>query len=317
MYIKPKVVVMGGGTGLSVILRGLKHFPVDITAIVTVADDGGSSGKLRDELDIPAPGDLRNVMVALSEIEPLVEDLLQYRFKGDTSLAGHPLGNLLLAAMVGVTGDLASALKGLTNVFSIKGKILPSTCDRVTLVADMEDGTTIEGESKIPKARKKIKRIYFKEAPEPVEETITAVKEADLIVLGIGSLYTSIIPNLLPEKMKDAILSSKAKKVYVCNAMEQPGETKGYTLCDHVQTIHDHVGGRFLDVAIADSSFIPDKVLNLYKSEGVEPVKIDRERCEEMNLEVIEQRLVEIMENDNIRHHPYKTAAAVYSLIEH
>ena len=317
IYIKPKVVVMGGGTGLSVILRGLKHFPVDITAIVTVADDGGSSGKLRDELEIPAPGDLRNVMVALSEVEPLVEDLLQYRFKGDTSLSGHPLGNLLLAAMVGVTGDLTSAIKGLTNVFGIKGKILPSTCDKVTLVADMEDGTTVEGESKIPKVEKKIKKVYFKEAPEPVEETITAVEEADLIVLGIGSLYTSIIPNLLPKKMKEAILKSRAKKVYICNAMEQPGETTGYTLYDHIEALHEHMGGKFLDVVVADVSCIPQKTLDLYKSEGVGPVKIDKERCREINLEVIEQRLVEIIENGNIRHHPYKTAAAVYSLIEH
>lgn len=317
MYIKPKVVVMGGGTGLSVILRGLKHFPVDITAIVTVADDGGSSGKLRDELEIPAPGDLRNVMVALSEIEPLVEDLLQYRFKGDTSLAGHPLGNLLLAAMVGVTGDLTKAIKGLTNVFDIKGKILPSTCDKVTLVAEMTDGTIVEGESKIPKLQKKIKKVYFKDAPEPVEETITAVEEADLIVLGIGSLYTSIIPNLLPERMRKAILESKAKKVYVCNAMEQPGETKEYSLCDHIQAIHDHVGGKFLDVVVADISDIPSETLELYRAEGVKPVKIDRKRCEEMELEVVEQRLVEIVENGNIRHHPYKTAAVVYSLIEH
>lgn len=317
MYKKPKVVVMGGGTGLSVILRGLKHFPVDITAIVTVADDGGSSGKLRDELDIPAPGDLRNVMVALSEVEPLVEDLLQYRFKGDTSLAGHPLGNLLLAAMVGVTGDLTSAIKGLTNVFGIKGKILPSTCDTVTLIADMEDGTTIEGESKIPKVGKKIEKIYFKEQPKPVKETIIAVKEADMIVLGIGSLYTSIIPNILPDKMKLALYESKAKKVYVCNAMEQPGETVGYTLGDHIKALHDHVGGKFIDIVIADTTSIPEKTKELYKKQGVKPVEIDRERCIDNGIEVIEQKLVEIIKNGNIRHHPYKTAAAVYSLIEH
>lgn len=317
MYEKPKVVVMGGGTGLSVILRGLKHFPVDITAIVTVADDGGSSGKLRDELEIPAPGDLRNVMVALSEIEPLVEDLLQYRFKGDTSLAGHPLGNLLLAAMVGVTGDLTSAIKGLTNVFGIKGKILPSTCDEVTLVAEMEDGSIVEGESKIPEAGKKIKKIYLKEQPKPVMETITAVKEADLIVLGIGSLYTSIIPNLLPARMKLAIHESKAKKVYICNAMEQPGETEGYTLGDHVQALHDHVGSKFIDAAIADITEIPEKTIDLYREQGVGPVKVDRGRCADIGVEVIDQKLVEIIENGNIRHHPYKTAAAVYSLIEH
>ncbi|WP_281835753.1 gluconeogenesis factor YvcK family protein [Propionigenium maris] len=318
MYIKPKVVVLGGGTGLSVILRGLKHFPVDITAIVTVADDGGSSGKLRDELEIPAPGDLRNVMVALSEIEPLVEDLLQYRFKGDTSLAGHPLGNLLLAAMVGVTGDLTSAMKGLTNVFDIKGRILPSTCDKAVLVAEMVDGTRVEGESKIPKADKKIKRVYFKESPEPVEETITAVEEADLIVLGIGSLYTSIIPNLLPGRMRRAILNSRAKKVYICNAMEQPGETRGYTLSDHIQALHNHMGRKFLDVVVADISHIPEETLELYRAEGVGPVKVDRERCEEMNLELMEQRLIELeKDTGKIRHHPYKTAAAVYSLIEH
>ncbi len=317
MYIKPKVVVIGGGTGLSVILRGLKHFPVDITAIVTVADDGGSSGKLRDELEIPAPGDLRNVMVALSDVGPLIEDLLQYRFKGDTSLAGHPLGNLLLAAMVGLTGDLTHAMKSLTDVFKIKGRILPSTCDKVTLVARMTDGSIVEKESKIPKANKTIDEIYFKEAPRPVDETITAVEEADLIVLGIGSLYTSIIPNLISDRMKEAILRSKAKKVYVCNAMEQPGETKGYSLSDHVEALHKHVGESFIDVVVADNSDIPEDTLELYRREEVGPVKIDRSKCEENKLIVEEHHLIEITEKGTIRHHPFKTAAVVYSMIEH
>jgi uncharacterized cofD-like protein len=317
MYVKPKVVVIGGGTGLSVLLRGLKHFPVEITAIVTVADDGGSSGKLRDEFNIPAPGDLRNVMVALSEVEPLVEELLQYRFKEDSSLGGHPLGNLLLTAMIGVTGDLVSAMKGLRKVFDINGNILPSTCESVTLLAEMEDGEIISGESMIPKAGKRIKRVFFEEYPEPVDEAVKAVEEADLIVLGIGSLYTSIMPNLLIPKMRDALVKSKGKKVYICNAMQQPGETKGYRLSDHIEAINRHVKEEFLDVVVADSSKIPEYVMEKYYLEGADRVKVDWENLKNLKTDILEERLLEVTEEGTVRHHPYRLAGAIYSLIEY
>ncbi|WP_319203090.1 YvcK family protein [uncultured Ilyobacter sp.] len=317
MYIKPKVVVIGGGTGLSVLLRGLKHFPVEITAIVTVADDGGSSGKLRDEFDMPAPGDLRNVMVALSEVEPLVEELLQYRFKGDSSLGGHPLGNLLLTAMVGVTGDLVSAMKGLRKVFDIRGNILPSTCESVTLLAEMEDGEIIAGESMIPKTHKSIERVFFEKNPKPVKEALEAIEKADLIVLGIGSLYTSIIPNLLIPEMKESLIKSKAKKVYVCNAMQQPGETGGYTVSDHIKAINRHVNGEFLDVVVTDSSEIPKTVMKKYNQEGAGRVEVDFENLEKMKIDILEQKLLEISEKGTVRHHPYRLAGAIYSLVEY
>lgn len=317
MYIKPKVAVIGGGTGLSVLLRGLKHFPVEITAIVTVADDGGSSGKLRDEFDIPAPGDLRNVMVALSEVEPLVEELLQYRFKEDSSLAGHPLGNLLLTAMVGVTGDLVSAMKGLRKIFDINGNILPSTCESVTLLAEMEDGEIVSGESMIPKSGKRIKRVFFEEYPEPVEEAVRAIEEADLIVLGIGSLYTSIMPNLLIPKMREALIRSKGKKVYICNAMQQPGETAGYSLADHIEAINKHVGEEFLDVVVADSSEIPEEIMKKYYLEGADRVKVDWENLKNIKSDVFEERLLEVTEEGTVRHHPYRLAGAIYSLVEY
>lgn len=317
MYIKPKVVVIGGGTGLSVLLRGLKHFPVEITAIVTVADDGGSSGKLRDEFNIPAPGDLRNVMVALSEVEPLVEELLQYRFKGDSSLGGHPLGNLLLTAMVGVTGDLASAMKGLRKVFDIKGNILPSTCESVTLLAEMEDGEVIAGESMIPRSQKRIERVFFEKNPQPVKEALNAIEEADLVVLGIGSLYTSIIPNLIIPEMRESLIKSKAKKVYVCNAMQQPGETRGYTVSDHIKAINKHVNVEFLDVVVTDSSEIPESVMEKYDLEGAGRVEVDLKVLENMKIEILEQKLLEISNTGTVRHHPYRLAGAIYSLIEY
>ncbi len=191
---KPKVVVIGGGSGISVVLRGLKYLPVDLTAIVTVADDGGSSGLLRKEFDVPAPGDIRNVMVALSDVEPLIEEVFQYRFKKDSFLGGHPLGNLLIIAMKELTGDIRSAVDNLRKLFNIKGKILPATSEKVILMAEKEDGKIIEGESNIPVTGEKIKRIFYKEAVEAPEENLKALEEADLIIFGIGSLYNKHNP---------------------------------------------------------------------------------------------------------------------------
>jgi len=315
MENKPKVVVLGGGTGLANLLRGLKYFPLDITAIVTVADNGGSSGRLRTEFNIPALGDLRNVMTALSEVESKGEELLNYRFEGNSDLAGHPVGNLLLAAMTNMEGNIVDGIKALNEVLNIKGTVLPATSSSCNLIAEMEDGEIIVGESQIPKANKKIKRIYFDRKPDAVNETVDAIENADMIIVGIGSLYTSIIPNLIIDEIKDAILKSKGKKIYVSNAMEQPGETIGYSVGDHIKSIYDHVGEEFFDTVIVNSKKIPNTIKEKYKEKKVSEIKIDLDVLKKYSLKIISEPLIEISEKQTVRHHPLKLASTIYSLI--
>lgn len=316
MEKEPKIVVIGGGSGISVVLRGLKYLPVDLTAIVTVADDGGSSGFLRKEFDMPAPGDLRNVMVALSNVEPLTEEVFQYRFKEDSFIGGHPLGNLLIIAMKELTGDIRTAVDRLRKLFNIKGKILPTTTEKVVLMAEKENGKIVEGESHIPVIGEKIKRVYYKDEVEAPEENLKALEEADLIIFGIGSLYTSIIPNLLLKGIKESLKKSKAKKIYICNAMQQPGETEGYTVSDHIKAINDNIGEGVIDSVIVDPRDIPKNILERYKSMNSDKVELDREKIKEYNVELIERDILEIDPKGMVRHHPYKLSAIIYSLID-
>lgn len=316
MEKEPKIVVIGGGSGISVVLRGLKYLPVDLTAIVTVADDGGSSGVLRKEFDMPAPGDLRNVMVALSNVEPLTEEVFQYRFKEDSFIGGHPLGNLLIIAMKELTGDIRTAVDRLRKLFNIKGKILPATTEKVVLMAEKENGKIVEGESHIPVIGEKIKRVYYKDEVEAPEENLKALEEADLIIFGIGSLYTSIIPNLLLKGIKESLKKSKAKKIYICNAMQQPGETDGYTVSDHIKAINDNIGEGIIDSVIVDPRDIPKDILERYKSMNSDKVELDREKIKEYNVELIERDILEIDPKGMVRHHPYKLSAIIYSLID-
>lgn len=316
MEKEPKIVVIGGGSGISVVLRGLKYLPVDLTAIVTVADDGGSSGFLRKEFDMPAPGDLRNVMVALSNVEPLTEEVFQYRFKEDSFIGGHPLGNLLIIAMKELTGDIRTAVDRLRKLFNIKGKILPATTEKVVLMAEKENGKIVEGESHIPVIGEKIKRVYYKDEVEAPEENLKALEEADLIIFGIGSLYTSIIPNLLLKGIKESLKKSKAKKIYICNAMQQPGETDGYTVSDHIKAINDNIGEGIIDSVIVDPRDIPKDILERYKSMNSDKVELDREKIKEYNVELIERDTLEIDPKGMVRHHPYKLSAIIYSLID-
>lgn len=315
MENKPKIVVLGGGTGLSNLLRGLKYFPLDITAIVTVADDGGSSGRLRTEFNIPAPGDIRNVMIALSEFESKGEELLNYRFGGTSDLAGHPVGNLMLTAMINLEGNIVDGIKSLNEVLNIKGSVLPATSSSCTLMAETEDGVIIAGESKIPVVNKKIKRVYFDKKPKVVKETIEAIEKADMVIVGIGSLYTSIMPNLIIEEIKDAILKSKAQKIYVSNAMEQPGETAGYSVGDHIKAIYDHVGEEFFHSVIVNSKKIPNDILEKYKKQNVKEIKTDLENLKKYSLKIIQEPLIEISENKTVRHNPLKLASTIYSLV--
>lgn len=316
MEKEPKIIVIGGGSGISVVLRGLKYLPVDLTAIVTVADDGGSSGFLRKEFDMPAPGDLRNVMVALSNVEPLTEEVFQYRFKEDSFIGGHPLGNLLIIAMKELTGDIRTAVDRLRKLFNIKGKILPATTEKVVLMAEKENGKIVEGESHIPVIGEKIKRVYYKDEVEAPEENLKALEEADLIIFGIGSLYTSIIPNLLLKGIKESLKKSKAKKIYICNAMQQPGETDGYTVSDHIKAINDNIGEGIIDSVIVDPRDIPKDILERYKSMNSDKVELDREKIKEYNVELIERDILEIDPKGMVRHHPYKLSAIIYSLID-
>jgi len=315
MENKPKVVVLGGGSGLANLLRGLKYFPLDITAIVTVADNGGSSGRLRTEFNIPAPGDIRNVMIALSEVESKGEELLNYRFTGNSDLAGHPIGNLMLAAMINMERNIVDGIKSLNEVLNIKGTVLPATSSSCNLIAEMEDGEIVVGESQIPKANKKIKRVYFDKKPKAVKETLEAIEDADMVIVGIGSLYTSIIPNLIIKEIQESILKSKAHKVYIANAMEQPGETTGYSVGDHIKAIYDHVGEEFFNSIIVNNKKIPNDILDKYKEQNVKEIEINFEILKKYSLKVITEPLIEISDKGTVRHHPLKLAAVIYSLV--
>lgn len=309
-----KIVVLGGGTGLSVLLRGLKQFPLDITAIVSVADDGASSGKLREEFDIFAVGDIRNVLVSLSEVEPLIEELLQYRFTTDSNLNNHPVGNLLLTALYNITGNLTESLTSLSKIFNIKGRILPFTEDNPVLLAHTKDGNIIEGESKITKAGKEIDYIEYKNKVSPTKEVLTSLEEADLIILGIGSLYTSIIPNLLSKEVVEVLKKSKAKKMYVCNIMSEHGETDNYKVSDCIKKINSYIEEDFIDTVLVNNEEIPNNIKERYKEEESYPIEIDYNILKELNVEVLEDKLLEI-DTDKVRHNPYRTALAIFNYI--
>lgn len=309
-----KVVVLGGGTGLSVLLRGLKLFPVDITAIVSVADDGASSGILRKEFNIPAVGDLRNVLVALSEVEPLVEQLLQYRFHTDSDLNNHAMGNLLLTALFNITGNLTTSLESLSKILNLKGRVLPFTEEEAILVAHTKDGDVIEGESSITKAGRCIDYIEYKNKVRATDQVVKAIKNADLIIFGIGSLYTSVIPNLLDERVRSVLLKSKAKKMYVCNIMTEHGETDGFHVSDCVREINSYIADNFIDVVVANNGKISDDILDLYKVEFSEPITIDRDNLYEMGVSIIEDNYVSI-NNKQVRHDYIKTALAIFTYI--
>jgi uncharacterized cofD-like protein len=312
---RANVCVIGGGTGLSVLLRGLKTFPVDISAIVTVADDGGSSGRLRKELNIPPPGDIRNVLVALSEVEPLVEELFQHRFDDAAGLTGHSLGNLLLAGMSRITGDFAQGVQEISRVLNVKGKVIPASNDHITLSAEYTDGSIVRGESNIPLAGKPIRRVYLEpESPRPMPEAVYALEQADLIVLGPGSLYTSIIPSLLVPGMKEALLNSKARTVYICNVMTQPGETDNYSVADHIQAINNHAGGKVVNSVLINSQKVPGDFAAVYEEQGASPVVVDEDRLIRMNVQIIADELV-TTNFGAVRHDAMKVSQRLVSLL--
>jgi len=308
------VVVIGGGTGLSTLLKGLKLFPMNITAIVTVADDGSSTGRLREEFDVPAVGDLRNVLVSLSEVEPLVGELLQYRFDTYSDLDKHAMGNLLLVALYNITGSLTLALESLSKILNIKGKVLPFTEDKAILMAVTKDGEIIEGESNITKAGKQIKYVKYKNKVTVTDTVLQAVNDADLIIVGIGSLYTSIIPNLLSPEMKKALNESKAKKMYICNIMSEHGETDGYKVSDCIKQINKYVSPDFIDVVLANNKIVPDHILDLYKEENSAQILIDKENIKKLGVKLLTDDLLNT-ENNQARHDHIKTALSVFTYL--
>ena len=310
----PKIVVIGGGTGLSMLLHGLKEFTSNITAVVTVADDGGSSGRLRQELDVLPPGDIRNCLVALADAEPLMGKLFQFRFEQGNELKGHNFGNLFITAMSKVTGDFDAAIKESSKVLAIRGRVVPSTLDKVTLVAEHQDGTESIGESNIPKTLKPIKRIFLRPGgSKPTHDAIEAVKKADAVVLGPGSLYTSIIPNLLIEKLYKEMVASRAVKIYVCNVMTQKGETDGYKASDHLRAIVEHAAPGIVDYCIVNTAGIHDSILKKYGKEGAHPVIADTENLKKMKCKVIESHVVIV--KDYVRHDPEKLSDIIVDLV--
>lgn len=298
--MRKKVVVLGGGTGMSSLLKGLKEFPIDITAVVSVCDDGRSTGRLRSEFHVPAMGDIRQVLVSLSETEPLVEKLLNYRFKTTSDLNGHPVGNLLLTALSNMTGNMSSGVEALGRVLNLKGHILPLTEDDVTLVAKMQDGSVVEGEHNITGYNGKIKDVYYKEEPVLNDLVEKAIKEADLVILSMGSIYTSIIPNLLCKKVIKVLDATKVPIMYTCNMMTQPGETDDLKVSEHVAIINRYLGKRKVDVVIANNGKINETMRRKYETlEQKDPVLLDEENLK--NIEVISNDYVKI-ENEYLRH---------------
>lgn len=307
-----KVVVLGGGTGQSVLLRGLKQFPFDITAVVTVSDDGRSSGKLRREFNVPAVGDIRQVLVSLSQTEEIVEKLINYRFNTTSDLDGHTVGNILLTALTDISGNLSSGIKQISNILSLKGKVLPLTDDSVTLCATMEDGSVIEGESEITKSYKKIDKVYYKEKPIVNSEVIDEILNCEAIILSMGSVFTSIIPNLLCDEVVDAIDRSNAKIIYVCNLMTQPGETDGMSASDHVDLLNSYLGEKKIDVVVTNNEKISKSVQKIYETkEQKDLVVIDRNN---ISCTHVSKPLVKI-ENDVIRHDNMKLGLEIMNIL--
>jgi uncharacterized cofD-like protein len=311
--VDANIVCIGGGTGLPNLLRGLKEYTGNLTAIVTVADDGGSSGIIRDELKIPPPGDIRNCLLALAGTEPLMERLFQHRFTMG-SFRGHSFGNLFLAAMTEVLGDFELAIKESSKVLAVKGQVLPSTLADVTLEAEYKDGSRVCGESSIPKARREISKVSLRPPDvKPLKEALEAVEKADAIILGPGSLYTSIIPNLLIKDLAECIAASRAKKIYVVNIMTQPGETTGYTALDHVRAIIQHSSREVIEYVVINTEKVPEKLLERYLEDGATPVFCDAEKIAELGYNVVEGEILN--PTDVIRHSPKKLARIIMDII--
>lgn len=309
----PRIVAVGGGTGLSMLLSGAKNITNNLTAIVSVGDDGGSSGRLREEMGILPPGDIRHCITALADDEDLVNKLFKYRFTNGEGLEGHSFGNLFLTALYDITGDMVSAVRASSRVLSIRGRVLPATLDDMKLVAEMEDGRIIHGESTIPEAHGKIKRLFTEPANcKALPDVIQAIRDAELIILGPGSLYTSVIPNLLVKEISEEIIKSKAKKIYVCNIMTQPGETDNYTVSDHLKALIQHAGSNKIVDAVLVNDYLPDNLAGKYQEASSYPVKLDVPEVKKLGIKIFAKKLIQDSREGLVRHSSTRVARAVY-----
>jgi uncharacterized cofD-like protein len=305
----PRMAAIGGGTGIPTLLRGMKQYTANLAAVVTVADDGGSSGRLRTEFGILPPGDIRNCLVALADTEPLMEKLFQYRFAQGSGLSGHPFGNLFILAMTETTGNFYAAVQACSQVLAIRGRVMPSTLDHVVLKAVLANGQIVSGESFIATMGSPIRRVFLERVDQeeiggaitPLNDALKAIEEAEVIVLGPGSLYTSILPNLLVPGVADAIRRSKALKIYVCNIMTEPGETDNYTVSQHVKALIDHAGYGIINTCLVNNAAIPDETLKKYRARNASPVAIDVREVQRLGVDVVQVNLLG-MAQEYIRH---------------
>jgi len=312
-----KVVVLGGGTGISFLLKGLKDFPVDITAVITVSDNGRSTGKLRQEFHTPAVGDIRKVITNLSQIDEPIKDMMSYRFHTFSDLDGHALGNLILTAMLDITGSLKESINHLSKLLDVRHTVLPISEDSdLILMGQDEAGNVIEGEEEITFAHRKMKKIYYKTEPKVIPEVIQAIKEADLIIFSMGSLYTSILPNIICKEVEKALNKSKAPLMYICNIVTQPGETDHFTVGDHIKLLNKYLDKRKLDVVIASNTKISDEMAKKYETkEQKDPVLIDYKEIEKIGVELIEDDLIIIEEDNTLKHNSLKLSSLIFSYL--
>ena len=309
----PRIVAVGGGTGLSMLLSGVKNITNNLTAIVTVGDDGGSSGRLREDLGILPPGDIRHCITALADDEDLVNKLFKYRFNNGEGLEGHSFGNLFITALCDITGDMVSAVRASSKVLSIRGRVLPATLDDMKLAAKMKDGTIVHGESNIPEVHGQIERLFTEpECCKALPEVIQAIRSAELIILGPGSLYTSVIPNLLIKEIAEEIAKSKAKKIYVCNIMTQPGETDNYKVSDHLRALISHAGSNKIVDAVLVNDYLPENLADKYQQAGSYPVILDSTEVKKMGIKIFAKKLIEDSKEGLVRHSSTRVARAIY-----
>ena len=311
-----KIVIFGGGTGISYLLKGLKDFPVDITAVITVADNGRSTGILRKEFNTPAVGDIRKVITSLSNIDKPIKEMMEYRFNTSSDLDGHALGNLILTAMLDITGSLKSSIASLSKLLDVKQTVLPISEDSsLTLMGEDLEGNIIEGEAEITASNRKFKKIYYKEEPKVLPEVLNAIQEADLIIFSMGSLYTSVLPNIICKEVKEAFNNSKAPIMYLCNVVTQPGETDGFNVSDHIKLLNRYLDNKKIDVVIASNTEIDKQIAKKYSTkEQKEPVKIDYENINAMNVELIEDDLI-VVEDNILRHNSLKLSSIIFSYL--
>jgi len=312
---RKKIVVLGGGTGTSALLKGLKYFPVDITAVITVSDNGRSTGRLRKEFSTPAVGDIRHVLSNLSTLPDEIKDIMEYRMSTYSDLNGHSIGNLILTSLYKETGSLKTSIERMSTLLKIEHTVLPLSEDYLTLMGETDDGEIIEGEEEITLARKQYKRIFYKEQPHIFPEVLNKIKEADLIILSMGSLYTSILPHLICPDVVEAINKSKAKVMYVCNVMTQPGETDNFGVSDHINTLEKYLGKDSIDSVIVSNNILPKKLLEKYSTEEQkDQVIIDYENMQNVKYEIIASDL--LTTNDGtIKHDSFKLSSLIFQYV--